>query len=404
MNYFEKLEFKKAEKLKVLLNEYNLWLKENVTIKKLEELHYKETYEDYDNFHIKINKFFITIKKENNRKIDVIKQLKEFNLFNFKPKAFLFLCFIIKKRFKYNSNENELTFAITKNARLFSYSENLYYYNLKNGKFFIKIDLKNATFFKDVKKDFNKKIRKDILDDEEIEVYTFNYNNSFFVIFKNRDLILYKNSFINSYGTLKITNKEEIKFLKEIFLNEQNIKDIYFKNNKLFFIFKDFILYLDNLNQVQKIENVNADDIGIYKNGILYKEKKEDFNYSFKDFNNNEYKNMFYYNFFDNLKLDFNYLSFSTRNKLFILKNNFKTNIYFTITDFDERLYNNNQINNIILIGEHNKKYMLYSINKELYILSLKFLSKYKKENSLKFEKKEILEKESINNIMLLNL
>lgn len=146
MNYFNKLSFKDAEKLRILLGEFRKWLAENCKIEDNDSFEYgiNKEFEDMIIYHFGKKKIIFYADSANKRNTFI--KTMEYGTSVNKIKPLMFKVFIRLKGFKSNNIDNKLrtfSFAITKNKNVFPKAFK-YALDLKTGKFFYVLNQKDA--------------------------------------------------------------------------------------------------------------------------------------------------------------------------------------------------------------------------------------------------------------------
>ena len=163
MNYFDKLSFKDAEKLRILLKEFRKWLAENCKIEDNDSFEYgiNKEFEDKVIYHFGKKKIIFYADSANKRNTFI--KTMEYGTFVNKIKPLMFKVFIRLKGFKSNNIDNKLrtfSFAITKNKNVFPKAFK-YALDLKTGKFFYVLNPKDAkTYGELMKNHFKNKFKE----------------------------------------------------------------------------------------------------------------------------------------------------------------------------------------------------------------------------------------------------
>lgn len=406
MNYFDKLKFKDAEKLRILLGEFRTWLSINCKIENSEVFKYgiNSEFEDKIIYHFGKKKVIFLAESKNKR--TTFTKVMDYATAVNKIKPLLFKVFIRLKGFKSANLDNRLrffSFAITKNKNLFP-SVYKYVLDLRTGKFIYILNPKDAETYGQLMKGYFKNKFKEFAN-EELE-YVYNGRLDSMVIFKNKDIVImntpYSKKIISIHKNIKAQNIRNV--YREIIENKKSIVDIgihlkdavYMRTEeKYYFFFKD---------KIYKKSTKELSNVRVFKNGInfdyydgtncFYDFKKEK---EFYDFSN---KNVFV----GKTDMSKNNIALMNNDILYLVKNNAKVKdkvevIYeFEYDSINKKvailaLYENDCIDTLYL----------YKIYDEIFLLSSDFLTKNNPKELHKIDK-EILLEENNNNLFFVNL
>jgi hypothetical protein len=405
MNYFDKLSFKDAEKLRILLKEFRKWLAENCKI------------EDNDSFEYGINKEFenkviyyfgkkkIIFHADSANKRNTFIKTMEYETSVNKIKPLMFKVFIRLKGFKSNNIDNKLrtfSFAITKNKNVFPKAFK-YALDLKTGKFFYVLNPKDAKTYGELMKNHFKNKFKEFANEELENIFIGRVDAM--VTLKNKDIVImnvpYSEKDIFICKDIKAQNIKDI--LRKIKENKKNVEDIGIYNKNLVYLRTDEKLYYFIKNKIYEKEIKDLSNVRTFNNGInfdfysgnncFYDFKKEK---EFFDFSN---KNVFVGK--TDMSKD---IALINKNVLYLFKNNAKINDKLEVVSEFEKdcinkkvaifaLYKNDCIGNLYF----------YKIYDEIFLLSSDFLTKNNPKELHKIDK-EILLEENNNNLFFVNL
>lgn len=222
MNYFDKLSFKDAEKLRILLKEFRKWLAENCKIENNDSFEYgiNKEFEDKVIYHFGKKKIIFYADSANKRNTFI--KTMEYGTSVNKIKPLMFKVFIRLKGFKSNNIDNKLrtfSFAITKNKNVFQKAFK-YALDLKTGKFFYVLNPKDAKTYGELMKNHFKNKFKEFANEELENIFIGRVDAM--VTLKNKDIVIMNVPY----------SEKDIDIFKNI--KAQNIKDIFrkIKENK----------------------------------------------------------------------------------------------------------------------------------------------------------------------------
>ena len=405
MNYFDKLNFKDAEKLRVLLKEFRTWLSVNCKIENNENFEYgiNKEFEDKVIYHFGKKKIIFYADSANKRNAFI--KAMEYGTSVNKIKPLMFKVFIRLKGFKSNNIDNKIrtfSFAITKNKNVFPKAFK-YAVDLKTGKFFYVLNPKDAkTYGQLMKNHFENKFKE--FANEELENLFIGCVDTM-VTLKNKDIVIMnvpyseKNIFICK--NIKAYNIKDI--FRKIKENKKNVEDIGLYNKNLVYIRTEEKLYYFFKDKIYEKEIKDLSNVRTFKNGInfdfysgnncFYDFKKEK---EFYDFSN---KNVFVGK--TDMSKD---IALINKDVLYLFKNNAKIKDKLEIvSEFEEDcinkkvaifgIYKNDCIGNLYF----------YKIYNEIFLLSSEFLTKNNPKELYKIDR-EILLEENNNNLFFINL
>lgn len=406
MNYFDKLKFKDAEKLRILLGEFRKWLAENCKIEDNDSFEYGIN----DEFEDKIIYYFgkkkvIFLADSKNKRTTFTKVMDYATAVN-KIKPLLFKVFIRLKGFKSANLDNRLrtfSFAITKNKNLFP-SVYKYVLDLKTGKFIYVLNPKDAETYGQLMKCYFKNKFKEFAN-EEVE-YVYNGRTDSIVIFKNKDIVImntpYSKKIISIHKNIKAQNIRKV--YEEIKKNKKSIIDIGIYVKDVVYIRSEEKNYYFIGNKIYSKDTKDLSNVRVFKNGInfdfydgnncFYDFKKEK---EFYDFSN---KNVFV----GKTDMSKNNIALIWNEVLYLFKNNAK------VKDKVELIYEfeYDSINKKVAVlalyeSDCIDDLYFYKIYNEIFLLSSEFLTKNNPKELHKIDK-EILLEENNNNLFFVNL
>jgi len=405
MNYFDKLSFKDAEKLRILLGEFRKWLAENCKIENNHSFEYgiNKELEDKVIYHFGKKKIIFYADSANKRNTFI--KTMEYGTSVNKIKPLMFKVFIRLKGFKSNNVDNKLrifSFAITKNKNVFPKAFK-YALDLRTGKFFYLLNPKCAETYGQLMKDYFKSKFKEFAN-EELE-YVYDGRSDTMVIFKNKDIVImntpYAKKNISIHKNIKAQNIK--KAYREIKENKRNIIDIGLYNTDLVYLRSEEKYYFFIEDKIYEKETKDLSNIKVFKNGInfdfysgnncFYDFKKEK---DFFDFSN---KNVFVGK--TDMSKD---VALIHKEILYLLKNNAKIkNNIEVVSDFEEDSINKKVALFAIYENDCVGSLYFYKICNEIFLLSSDFLSKNNPKELYKIDR-EILLEENNNNLFFVNL
>nr|DAF07511.1 MAG TPA: hypothetical protein [Caudoviricetes sp.] len=405
MNYFDKLSFKDAEKLRILLREFRTWLSENCKIENNDSFEYgiNKEFEDKVIYHFGKKKIIFYADSANKRNTFI--KTMEYGTSVNKIKPLMFKVFIRLKGFKSNNVDNKLrifSFAITKNKNVFPKAFK-YALDLRTGKFFYLLNPKCAETYGQLMKDYFKSKFKEFAN-EELE-YVYDGRSDTMVIFKNKDIVImntpYAKKNISIHKNIKAQNIK--KAYREIKENKRNIIDIGLYNTDLVYLRSEEKYYFFIEDKIYEKETKDLSNIKVFKNGInfdfysgnncFYDFKKEK---DFFDFSN---KNVFVGK--TDMSKD---VALIHKEILYLLKNNAKIkNNIEVVSDFEEDSINKKVALFAIYENDCVGSLYFYKICNEIFLLSSDFLSKNNPKELYKIDR-EILLEENNNNLFFVNL
>ena len=405
MNYFDKLKFKDAEKLRILLGEFRKWLAENCKIEDNDSFEYgiNKEFEDKVIYHFGKKKIIFYADSANKRNTFI--KTMEYGTSVNKIKPLMFKVFIRLKGFKSNNIDNKLrtfSFAITKNKNVFPKAFK-YALDLKTSKFFYVLNPKDAKTYGELMKNHFKNKFKEFANEELENIFIGRVDAM--VTLKNKNIVImnvpYSEKDIAIFKNIKAQNIKDI--LRKIKENKKNVEDIGIYNKNLVYLRTDEKLYYFIKNKIYEKEIKDLSNVRTFNNGInfdfysgnncFYDFKKEK---EFYDFSN---KNVFVGK--TDMSKD---IALINKNVLYLFKNNAKINDKLEIvSEFEEdcinkkvaifALYKNDCIGNLYF----------YKIYDEIFLLSSDFLTKNNPKELYKIDK-EILPEENNNNLFFVNL
>jgi len=272
MNYFDKLSFKDAEKLRILLREFRTWLSENCKIENNDSFEYgiNKEFEDKVIYHFGKKKIIFYADSANKRNTFI--KTMEYGTSVNKIKPLMFKVFIRLKGFKSNNVDNKLrifSFAITKNKNVFPKAFK-YALDLRTGKFFYLLNPKCAETYGQLMKDYFKSKFKEFAN-EELE-YVYDGRSDTMVIFKNKDIVImntpYAKKNISIHKNIKAQNIK--KAYREIKENKRNIIDIGLYNTDLVYLRSEEKYYFFIEDKIYEKETKDLSNIKVFKNGINF--------------------------------------------------------------------------------------------------------------------------------------
>lgn len=406
MNYFDKLSFKDAEKLRILLKEFRTWISENCKIEDNDSFEYgiNKEFEDKVIYHFGKKKIIFYADSANKRNTFI--KTMEYGTSVNKIKPLMFKVFIRLKGFKSNNIDNKLrtfSFAITKNKNVFQKAFK-YALDLRTGKFFYLLNPKDAKTYGELMKNHFKNNFKEFAN-EELENLFIGRVVDAMVTLKNKNIVImnvpYSKKDIAIFKNIKAQNIKDI--LRKIKENKKNVEDIGIYNKNLVYLRTDEKLYYFIKNKIYEKEIKDLSNVRTFNNGInfdfysgnncFYDLKKEK---EFFDFSN---KNVFVGK--TDMSKD---IALINKNVLYLFKNNTKINDKLEIvSEFEEdcinkkvaifALYKNDCIGNLYF----------YKIYDEIFLLSSNFLTKNNPKELYKIDR-EILLEENNNNLFFVNL
>lgn len=405
MNYFDKLSFKDAEKLRILLGEFRKWLAENCKIENNDSFEYgiNKDFEDKVIYHFGKKKIIFYADSANKRNTFI--KTMEYGTSVNKIKPLMFKVFIRLKGFKSNNVDNKLrifSFAITKNKNVFPKAFK-YALDLRTGKFFYLLNPKCAETYGQLMKDYFKSKFKEFAN-EELE-YVYDGRSDTMVIFKNKDIVImntpYAKKNISIHKNIKAQNIK--KAYREIKENKRNIIDIGLYNTDLVYLRSEEKYYFFIEDKIYEKETKDLSNVKVFKNGInfdfysgnncFYDFKKEK---EFFDFSN---KNVFVGK--TDMSKD---VALIHKEILYLLKNNAKIkNNIEVVSDFEEDSINKKVALFAIYENDCVGSLYFYKICNEIFLLSSDFLSKNNPKELYKIDR-EILLEENNNNLFFVNL
>ena len=405
MNYFDKLSFKNAEKLRILLGEFKTWLSVNCKIENNDSFEYgiNKEFEDKVIYHFGKKKIIFYADSANMRNAFI--KAMEYGTSVNKIKPLMFKVFIRLKGFKSNNVDNKLrifSFAITKNKNVFPKAFK-YALDLRTGKFFYLLNPKCAETYGQLMKDYFKSKFKEFAN-EELE-YVYDGRSDTMVIFKNKDIVImntpYAKKNISIHKNIKAQNIK--KTYREIKENKRNIIDIGLYNTDLVYLRSEEKYYFFIEDKIYEKETKDLSNIKVFKNGInfdfysgnncFYDFKKEK---DFFDFSN---KNVFVGK--TDMSKD---VALIHKEILYLLKNNAKIkNNIEVVSDFEEDSINKKVALFAIYENDCVGSLYFYKICNEIFLLSSDFLSKNNPKELYKIDR-EILLEENNNNLFFVNL
>ena len=405
MNYFDKLSFKDAEKLRILLGEFRKWLAENCKIENNDSFEYgiNKDFEDKVIYHFGKKKIIFYADSANKRNTFI--KTMEYGTSVNKIKPLMFKVFIRLKGFKSNNVDNKLrifSFAITKNKNVFPKAFK-YALDLRTGKFFYLLNPKCAETYGQLMKDYFKSKFKEFAN-EELE-YVYDGRSDTMVIFKNKDIVImntpYAKKNISIHKNIKAQNIK--KAYREIKENKRNIIDIGLYNTDLVYLRSEEKYYFFIEDKIYEQETKDLSNVRTFNNGInfdfysgnncFYDFKKEK---EFYDFSN---KNVFVGK--TDMSKD---VALIHKEILYLLKNNAKIkNNIEVVSDFEEDSINKKVALFAIYENDCVGSLYFYKICNEIFLLSSDFLSKNNPKELYKIDR-EILLEENNNNLMFVNL
>lgn len=405
MNYFDKLKFKDAEKLRILLDEFKTWLSVNCKIENSETFKYGIDAELEDKIIYHFGKKKVIFLAESKNKRTTFTKVMDYATAVNKIKPLMFKVFIRLKGFKSNNIDNKLrtfSFAITKNKNVFPKAFK-YALDLKTGKFFYVLNPKDAKTYGELMKNHFKNKFKEFANEELENLFIGRVDAM--VTLKNKDIVImnvpYSEKDIAIFKNIKAQNIKDI--FRKIKENKKNVEDIGIYNKNLVYLRTDEKLYYFIKNKIYEKEIKDLSNVRTFNNGInfdfysgnncFYDFKKEK---EFFDFSN---KNVFVGK--TDMSKD---IALINKNVLYLFKNNAKINDKLEIvSEFEEdcinkkvaifALYKNDCIGNLYF----------YKIYDEIFLLSSDFLTKNNPKELHKIDK-EILLEENNNNLFFVNL
>ena len=405
MNYFDKLSFKDAEKLRILLGEFRKWLAENCKIENNDSFEYgiNKEFEDMVIYHFGKKKIIFYADSANKRNA-FIKAMGYGTSVN-KIKPLMFKVFIRLKGFKSNNVDNRIrtfSFAITKNKNVFPKAFK-YVLDLKTGKFIYMIEPKDAKTYGELMKNHFKNKFKEFANEELENLFIGRLDAM--VTFKNKDIVImnvpYSKKNVAIFKNIKAQNIKDI--FRKIKENKKNIEDIGLYNKNLVYLRTNEKLYYFIKDKIYEKEIKDLSNVRAFKNGINFdfysgnncffdfKKEKE-----FYDFSN---KNVFVGK--TDMSKD---IALINKDVLYLFKNNAKINTKLeVVSEFEEdcinkkvaifALYKNDCIGNLYF----------YKIYNEIFLLGSDFLTKNNPKELYKIDR-EILLEENNNNLFFVNL
>lgn len=405
MNYFDKLSFKDAEKLRILLGEFRKWLAENCKIENNDSFEYgiNKDFEDKVIYHFGKKKIIFYADSANKRNAFI--KTMEYGTSVNKINPLMFKVFIRLKGFKSNNIDNKLrifSFAITKNKNVFPKAFK-YALDLRTGKFFYVLSPKDAKTYGELMKNHFKNKFKEFANEELENIFIGRVDAM--VTLKNKDIVImnvpYSEKDIAIFKNIKAQNIKGI--LRKIKENKKNVEDIGIYNKNLVYLRTDEKLYYFIKNKIYEREIKDLSNVRTFNNGInfdfysgnncFYDFKKEK---EFYDFSN---KNVFVGK--TDMSKD---VALIHKEILYLLKNNAKIkNNIEVVSDFEEDSINKKVALFAIYENDCVGSLYFYKICNEIFLLSSDFLSKNNPKELYKIDK-EILLEENNNNLFFVNL
>ena len=272
MNYFNKLSFKDAEKLRILLGEFRKWLAENCKIENNDSFEYgiNKEFEDMVIYHFGKKKIIFYADSANKRNTFI--KTMEYGTSVNKIKPLMFKVFIRLKGFKSNNIDNKLrtfSFAITKNKNVFPKAFK-YALDLRTGKFFYVLNPKDAKTYGELMKNHFKNKFKEFANEELEDIFIGRVDAM--VTLKNKDIVImnvpYSEKDIAIFKNIKAQNIKDI--LRKIKENKKNVEDIGIYNKNLVYLRTDEKLYYFIKNKIYEKEIKDLSNVRAFNNGINF--------------------------------------------------------------------------------------------------------------------------------------